>query len=273
MSLKGTAKSTLEILSAGAYVAPSGTRRSIQPALRLAIEDTRLYRPGEVGPFYEIPAASSAQIEVVEGTTQAWAQILVEEQGVRDLVLLDFASARNPGGGFLNGAKAQEEDLARCSGLYPCLLDQPEYYDANRDEPSMLYTDHLIYAPRVPFFRSRNRDLLEHPFLASVIVAPAPNATQHLRREPQGHDDITRTLRRRASLVLGVAKDAGHRTLLLGAWGCGVFGNEPSVVARAFGSWLDTEPFAKAFDRVMFAIYDGTRDQRTLGAFQAQFGV
>ncbi|MEO0601399.1 MAG: TIGR02452 family protein, partial [Myxococcota bacterium] len=91
----------------------------------------------------------------------------VQDEGRHDLVLLNFASARNPGGGFINGARAQEEDIARASGLYPCLLQAPVYYDANRETRSLLYTDHLTYSPRVPFVRERNRRLLETPFLAS----------------------------------------------------------------------------------------------------------
>jgi uncharacterized protein (TIGR02452 family) len=79
---------------------------------------------------------------------------LVQEEGVDDPVVLNFASARNVGGGFLNGARAQEEDLARSCGLFRCLETQPEYYEVNRRTASLLYTDHIIYSPRVPWFRS-----------------------------------------------------------------------------------------------------------------------
>ncbi len=186
-------------------------------------------------------------------------------------MLLNYASARNPGGGFINGAKAQEEDLARCSGLYLCQLKQPEYYAANRSQDSLLYTDRLIYSPRVPWFRTYSRELLDDYFLASVITAPAPNAGQVLRRDAKAQPDIERVLRRRAGYVLAVARDNGHRSLLLGAWGCGVFCNDPSMVADAFGQWLESPRFHGCFDRVVFGVYDISKSKDTLRAFQRRF--
>jgi uncharacterized protein (TIGR02452 family) len=187
------------------------------------------------------------------------------------LVLLSFASARNPGGGFINGAKAQEEDLARCSGIYPCLLTQPTYYDINRASDSLLYSDYVIYSPKVPWFRVRNRELLDDVFLASVITAPAPNAGQALRRDPECSPEIASTLRQRAGIILAIARDHGHRSLLLGAWGCGVFRNDPNMVADVFGEWLKDRRFLGCFDRVTFAIYTSKNNLETLIAFQKRF--
>src|SRR4029079_8799885 len=117
-----------------------------------------LYTPAQASSITLKPtSAPRAAIEVTDETTQIAARRLVESEGVTDLVLLNFASARNAGGGFINGAKAQEEDLCRCSGLYPCLMSQPGYYEANRNNRSAIYTDHLIYSPQVPLFRARNR--------------------------------------------------------------------------------------------------------------------
>jgi uncharacterized protein (TIGR02452 family) len=67
------------------------------------------------------------------------------------------------------------------------------------------------------------------------------------------------------------AGDQGHRSLLLGAWGCGVFQNDPAMVADAFGQWLESPRFQGCFDRVTFAIYDSSQSQATLKAFQARF--
>ncbi len=200
-------------------------------------------------------------------TIQFW-----DTTGVDELLLLSFASARNPGGGFVNGAKAQEEDLARCSALYACIREQVTYYEANRRTESMLYTDHLVYSPRVPFFQTRSRGpLLERPFTASVITAPAPNAGQALRRDTSAGPAIEAALRRRARAILAVSAERKHRVLLLGAWGCGVFQNDPAMVADAFGAWLDHPTFAGQFDRVVFAVLDKSANQPTLRAFQQRF--
>jgi uncharacterized protein (TIGR02452 family) len=274
VSLKETATQTLNILDAGYFLTPDGQRVEIGPALSKAVEGTKLYTPEQASAILEnrTPASSSqVAIEVTDETTQIAARRLVESESVTDLALLNFASARNPGGGFINGAKAQEEDLCRCSGLYPCLMSQPDYYKANRDQESALYTDHLIYSPNVPWFRTRSRDQPHTMFLASVITAPAPNAGVVLSHESDAPSKIETVLRRRAGLVLAVAAEHGHRTILLGAWGCGVFRNSPALVADAFGRWIESATFAGAFDRVVFAIYDNSREQTTLAAFKQRF--
>lgn len=274
MSLKLTATQTLEILNAGYFLAPDGRRVDLEPALGKAVAGTRLYTPEQASAILQTmnPASShQVAIEVTDETTQIAARRLVESESVADLAVLNFASARNPGGGFVNGAKAQEEDLCRCSGLYPCLMSQPEYYKWNRDHESALYTDHLIYSPNVPWFRTRSRDQPHTLFLASVITAPAPNAGVVLAREEAAHANVEMTLRRRAGLVLAVGARHGHRTMLLGAWGCGVFRNNPALVADAFGKWIESTIFAGAFDRVVFAIYDRSDGQSTLSAFKQRF--
>jgi uncharacterized protein (TIGR02452 family) len=184
-----------------------------------------------------------------ESTAQA-ARRLVETEGLRTLAL-NFASAKNPGGGFLGGAKAQEEDLARCSALYPCLLTKREHYDENRACLSLIYTDHIIYSPDVPFFRDERLELVEAPFLVSILTAP--NAGEELRRDPRAGPRIRAALERRVAKVLLVAALEGQRSLVLGAWGCGVFCNDPAAVADIFASTLADPRFAGSFDRVVFA--------------------
>ncbi|MDK2125777.1 TIGR02452 family protein [Parachitinimonas caeni] len=275
MSLKETAAQTLDVLAAGGFLAPDGRQISLQPALSRAVQHTRLYTPNQALALLEEPASAPSgplSVEVTDETTQIAARRLVETEGVNDLVLLNFASARNAGGGFINGAKAQEEDLCRCSGLYSCLIEQRQYYEANRENPSALYTDHLIYSPEVPWFRARSCDQPDTVFLASVITAPAPNAGVVRRQEADRQQEIETVLRRRAGLVLAVAAANGHRTVLLGAWGCGVFQNDPAMVADAFATWLESPRFATAFDRVVFAIYSRSADE-TLEAFKRRFGA
>jgi uncharacterized protein (TIGR02452 family) len=136
----------------------------------------------------------------------------------------------------------------------------------------LIYTDHLIYSPDVPFFRDDRLALIEAPFLLSIITSPAPNAGEALQRDRGAGPQIREALERRAGLVLAAAGAHGHRCLVLGAWGCGVFRNDPREVAEIFGRWLEHPRFRGAFDRVVFAVYDRSRDQENLRAFEARFG-
>jgi uncharacterized protein (TIGR02452 family) len=272
MSLTRIAQETLDVISRGAYTAPSGNAVALADHVENAVQSTIVYRPHDFAslPRAQSRAPSQMQIEVTTETTAEAGRRLAQREGVPRVVALNFASAKNPGGGFLGGAKAQEEDLARCSALYACLRDQKSYYEANRQSPSLLYTDHMIYSADVPFFRDDQLRLLEQPFLLSIITAPAPNAGAALSRDPNVSDEIRDVLEARARKVIAVAAHHQHRCLVLGAWGCGVFRNNAAHVAQAFANALADERVSGAFERVVFAVYDP--GGRNLRAFEQQFG-
>jgi uncharacterized protein (TIGR02452 family) len=169
---------------------------------------------------------------------------------------LNFASAKNPGGGFLGGAQAQEESLARSSALYPCLVTQPEHYARNKENQSALYLDTAIYSPDVPFFRDDDGDWLDRPVLCSVITCAAPNAGALRNNGRFDAGIVEATLRRRADLVLAIAKHTGADRLVLGAWGAGAFGNDPRQVAKIFHDLL-AGPYENRFSEVVFAVLGG----------------
>jgi uncharacterized protein (TIGR02452 family) len=170
-------------------------------------------------------------------------------------VVLVFASARNPGGGFITGARAQEEDIARASALYACLTAAPDFYAHHRREPDLRYSDRVIYSPEVPVFRDDTGRLLDQPYLLSMITAAAPNLSAIRSNQPDLADTVPDVVRKRCQRVLEVAAARGHRQLVLGAWGCGVFGNDPTVVATAFAEALRR---VTRFDHVVFAVLDHT---------------
>ena len=130
---------------------------------------------------------------------------------------LVFASAKNPGGGFLGGAKAQEESIARSSALYPCLLAVPEFYAFHRAQRDLRYSDRVIYSPGVPVFRDDKGNLLDQPHTATFLTAAAPNLGAIIRNQPEHAADVPAVLVRRARRVLEVAAAHGHRTMVLGA--------------------------------------------------------
>lgn len=265
------AEETVAICEAGYFTAPSGAHASIREQLDRAKAATVLYSP-EKQPAQKTAARKlNTRFEVYNETTFS-ALVRMSATGSGHLACLNFASAKNPGGGFLNGSQAQEEALARASGLYPCLLTAREYYERNRANGSALYLDMAIFSPHVPFFRDDSGVLLEKPILASVITAPAPNAGAVEQNERNILPKVAQTLKRRAELVLSIALAHEVERLVLGAWGCGVFRNDPHVVAKTFAEFLKPPGrFAGAFAEVVFAVFDRSEGSGTYRAFAEVF--
>lgn len=259
---------TLHILDVGHYDTPFG-RVELNEAMAACLAGTRLYTPEQQEALVAArrptpPRAGRVSISG-ESTLAATRRLAGPEVGA-----LNFASARNPGGGFLNGAHAQEESIARSSGLYPSLMKCPAFYAVNRRQSSLLYTDHLILSPDVPIFRDDEGALLPSAYTTTVLTSPAPNAGA-MRADDSDRRKIRATLVRRTSYLFAVAMQAKLRVLVLGAWGCGAFRNDGTMVAEVFAELL-RGPFAGAFDDVLFAILDTSRDQRYRRPFEQVLG-
>ena len=266
------AASTLEILECGTYITPSGRTVSIAADLERSVKETCLWTPADLEALPVRPASSFETNFEVTGETTLEAAGRRSREAVDTVLCLNFASAKNPGGGFLGGAQAQEESLARSSGLYNTLVAQPKFYSFHRAQGDLLYSDHMITSPDVPVFRDDRGAFLETPYRASFITSPAPNAGAIATNQPQSLNRVSEVLHARTGRVLALAAHQGSRRLVLGAWGCGVFRNDPETVARAFADWLTGNgSFAGAFEHVTFAVYDTSRDQTTLEAFKAVF--
>lgn len=240
------AKETLEALKAKGYTSPNGNYVDLSAKLEAALVGTVLYQN-------QLPFKSfSPVVLVVEVTNETTANAAVSLGAMKKthVVALNFASGRNPGGGFLSGAMAQEEDLCRCSGLYPCIKSKPAFYNENILCDNTYYTDGVIYSPKVPFIRNELLQFLEEPFEISIITAPAPNVRA---MENVAEDELKDIIRHRAIKILQVAEEHGHKNIILGAWGCGAFGNSPEMVAKSF---MDALTMVPAFEHVCFAVYD-----------------
>jgi uncharacterized protein (TIGR02452 family) len=265
------AQQTVAICDAGRYETTAGKTVSIGEALAKAKAGTVLYTPEKLLLATETKVKRATRLAVRnESTFQALERLAATSSG--HLACLNFASAKNPGGGFLNGSLAQEEALACASGLYPCLLRAPEYYERNRANHSALYLDLIIFSPLVPFFRNDTGLLMEKSVHASVITAPAPNAGAVAQNEPANSSKVVATLQRRAELVLEVARAHQVDDLVLGAWGCAVFRNDPRQVALVFADLLKPGgQFAGVFKEVVFAVLDGSENGGTYRAFAERF--
>jgi uncharacterized protein (TIGR02452 family) len=256
------ARETIKICKDKQYTSLNGTVVDISEQLNFAIKNTVLYPYDYVFDIKGIENPISPVIEVTSETT-AQAASRLGLLGKSNIVALNFASARNQGGGFLSGAVAQEEDLCRCSGLYPCLLTKPMFYNKNVQCDDTFYTDGIIYSPNVPFFRDENNIFIDFPFFTSIITCPAPN----LREVNKGAniDKIKATIEQRTIKILKAAYLNGHKNIILGAWGAGAFGNDPEMIAEGFKMALTKAPY---FEHVCFAIYDNRPEQPVLNTFK-----
>jgi uncharacterized protein (TIGR02452 family) len=268
------AEETLEILQRGRYTAASGRAVEIHAWLQDAVKNTRLYRPTDFPVELAIAKHSFQTVSTVTAeTTLSAAQRLAIAEPNDEPLCLNFASAKLPGGGFLSGAQAQEESLARSSGLYACIAPQVEMYEYNRLVKTCFYSDYMIYSPGVPVFRDDEGRLLGRPYRTAFITAPAVNAGVVRQRELTQLPLLRPTMRQRLQRLLWVALQHGHTRLVLGAWGCGVFGNDPYEMADLFVETLSAGgPFEGCFREVVYAIYDHTPNRAVYAPFAKRLG-
>lgn len=273
MNRKEIAQETLRIQQQGCYEY-EGRRVDFAAAQKYSEDNSRLITPEQGAALVQechIPQQSlqgAAYAVVNEATVKAiadYAAVGKEQVGV-----LNFASAKNPGGGFLNGAMAQEESLAASSGLYRTQVRNEGYYAANRAYRSMMYTDHAIYSPDVVFFRDERFQLLERPITASVLTLPAVNYGQVLLKG-EDRQRAEQLMKDRMRLALAIFTHQGDKNIVLGAYGCGVFRNDPVKVAGWWRELLDDEGFGALFSEVRFAVLDTSKDGKCISAFQHVF--
>lgn len=157
------------------------------------------------------------------------------------VAVLNFADALTPGGLVFEGVETQEEDLCRCSNLYPCISQGKVfdyYYGYNRSLENDIYSDRLIYSKDVLFFKDEDYWCIPIKTKCDVITCPAPVECSDKQ-----------VFINRIKCIIGAAYHKGVDTLILGSWGCGAFSNDPALVATAFKEVLDEY---KLFDVVYF---------------------
>ncbi|WP_030247798.1 TIGR02452 family protein [Streptomyces sp. NRRL S-350] len=269
--LHDVARVNEEIAERGSYRAAGGGLVQVGEQLTAARAGTVSYAPPALDALVAAggpgPGPRGSVEVTAEGSIEAARRLVTA--GAGPVGVLNFASARNPGGGYLRGARAQEEDLCRSALLYSCLLEAPDYYEAHRASSDLRYSHRVIVSPDVPVIRDRRGDLLAQPYPVTFLTSPAPNAGQ-LERRSAGVD-VRAVLAERAERVLAAAARHDVRTLVLGAWGCGVFRNDPAQVAEAFEGALARR--GAAFERVVFAVWDRSPVSVNRAAFEARFGT
>lgn len=256
----------VRILDAGGYTTASGCRVDLSGAIRSSRDATIEYPPDADVPM-PAPRAARTRIAVENSTVLEVGRRMADADPV---AALNFASATHPGGGFLSGARAQEEAIARSSALYAAIRGR-RMYDWHRAHSDGMHSDWVIFSPDVPVFRTDAGDLLERPWTMGIVTCAAVNLKTLERYAPEARlREVPALMTRRTVRVLAVAAHHGVRRFILGAWGCGAFGLDPSMMAGIFREALDG-PFRGVFDEVVFAITDWSSERRFIGPFERAF--
>ena len=236
------------------------------------------------------PATVPAQLELCEGSTLQRARALLQELNAAAAAaasgdggttparvgVLSFASATKPGGGFLSGAHAQEESLARASTLYASLVapTATQFYELHKsDRRGGFYSHAMIFSPSVVVLRD-DAGAWVPPYQIEVITSAAVNAGVVRERAGNGTDPdtgarIEGVMRERMARILFLFEQQGLRNIVLGSFGTGVFRNDVSMIADIWFDLLAEQGarFMHSFDRVVFGIVD----KRTVERFKAVF--
>lgn len=261
------AEETLQYIEQGFYINKNSEKVHIEDMLQNAISNTDYHTSENMNTILEpleLKATYSTIFEVIEETTIESILRNVSD-GYTNPMCLNFASAFSPGGGFLNGSQAQEESIARVSGLYLCQINAFAFYETHRRNQSYMFSDGMIYSPSVPIIRKDNGDMLDTPVISSIITAAAVNKGKVMEHEPDRKSDIESVMKKRIDILLGISALNNHKVLILGAWGCGVFQNDPKEIAHLFFELLMTK-YQGVFEKVVFAIY--AKNKKFIEAFQ-----
>ena len=247
--------------------------QDLQESIKASKANTRTYFNENIE-FKRPIFGKQTQVTVTNHRTFEAAGLIHERYPDKRIGVLNFASATNPGGGVVWGSSAQEESLCRCSTLYPALNQKNllvNYYDFHRSRQDSLYTDRCIYTPDVKVIKS-DTDYPERLdstkfFNVDVITCAAPNLRH---ADPISDAELERLHLKRGRRILDVAVENKIDCLVLGAFGCGAFRNDPQIVARVYAKLM--EEFKGAFDLVEFAVFYWGNEITNYQAFKDALG-
>lgn len=241
------------------------TRRISKENLRLVTEElkewyTEVYTEEQLKSVFAktvvVIGSKLPPISLIHTGTVETGYKLIEEK--RSIAILNFADAITPGGLVLAGALTQEENICRCSNLYESLTIPycyDNYYTPNAKLNDDIYTNNIIYSHNVTFFRDDKDYHIISPRSMDVITCPAPS------RELEDEVALEIYIRRIEQILLAAIKN-NISSLVLGAWGCGAFGQNPYLVAKAFAETLNK--YGSNFEKIVFAIKPTTKGQEDI---------
>ena len=228
------------------------------------------------------PAAGPCRIDCVKQDSYVAAiEMMRDRQDAGELskpvLVLNFANPVNIGGGVYKGARAQEEDLCRRSSLLRS-LESPHslrYYSYNRKLHTHMGSEAMIFSPEVEIFRDECGELMDETVIVAVLTCAAPMITNSM--EGMSESEYRGMFYSRIVGMLKCAAYFGYEDLVLGAWGCGAFGNDAAIVSDLFYRALtefdwDGYKANDLFRRIVFAVRSRGEESYNFMEFNRNFG-
>ena len=217
----------------------------------------------------EFNTKSEGNIEFQDKTTIEAALYYLKQTGYKKkIAILNFANWTDKGGGVTRGAVAQEEAICRCSTLYKNLIadNVSKFYESHNSKDNnnnCIYNDDIIYSPKVLILKDDtdsgniltldlNYDNNNQNFVSVITCAAPYNYNGKIFTD----EDIHKIHLSRGKRILDIALNNDIDIIILGAFGCGAFKNNPIAVSKAYKEILINQNYQKYFEKVVFAIPD-----------------
>lgn len=262
--LKRIGHETLSIVRQGGYSldgsfvplcpAPPWSFTEKAPAGSPSWDDVLVVTPEMSGEYLRLLGANSDGSETSAAFSAADAFGAAAGEDSQKTLVLSFADARFPAEGFLRGASGQEQSLCRQSTLYSSITSPAaeRMYRMNREGTEFAYTNCMLVSPSVCVFRDGTMKLLREPFLTAVVTLPAPNRNGRASSMPDAL--VEEAIRDRLRRLAATGVYLGYEKLVLGAWGCQTFGNDPRRMAELMHEVLVEEGLGKYYRKIVFAL-------------------
>ena len=248
----------------------------LKESIILSKKSTKLYLERNIFILDKTPIKSKDYNIIItpDRTLDSVYKYYITKENKYKIGVLNFASAKHPGGGVTTGARAQEESICRASTLYPCLITEylkKNFYSYHMNKIKE-YSDRIIYVPNVMVFKTDNdifcQMLPEDKWYNIDIISCAAH---NQKAYELNYEKLKELNYHKIKAIIECAVENNIDILILGALGCGAFDNPPNLVSAMFKKVLIDEEYYKYFIKVHFAIFTMPHETKNLNAFQKTF--
>ena len=261
-------KSVVDACLKGYYINSKNEKVLIKEYLNFTLLNTKSYSPNYQYEYDKKDLISGTKNGVIsiryESTIDACFRLFRQENKT-NVCALNFGNSTHPGGLFATNARAQEESLCRCSALYYSLLQKSEFYEYHKQNSKGEASNYMIFSPNVPVWKKNDFTILDQPIFVSFVTSSAVDCLSVSKGI-----NIDETNDSRIKTILKCCIENNVENIILGAFGCGAFHNNPRKIANCFKKWLVSENMKSFFDSITFAIIG---DKMNLNVFAKTFGV